>query len=217
MTTSGVLFDMDGVLVDSARLHVSAYERIFRDAGLEFPIAGKEAVLSGKARSEVLDLALHGAKPDLKRRLSEAKPEALKVVLRDETDCSMPGAIGTVRALAHAGIPMAVVTNSRSPELWIDKLGISSEIAVVITGDDVSSPKPSPEGYLLGAARLGLAPEDCLAIEDSYDGWLAAKGADMQVVLVANERPDWLDAGTETMSELDPARILRRCGKRAPR
>lgn len=213
MTTSGVLFDMDGVLVDSARLHVRAYERIFRDAGLEFPEAGKQAVLEGKARSEVLDLALGGARGDLRTRLLAAKPEALRSMLREGTDCSMPGAIETVRLLARAGVPMAVVTNSRSPDLWIEKIGISNEIGVVITGDDVSSPKPSPEGYLLGATRLGLAPEHCLAIEDSYDGWLAAKGAGMQVMLVASERPDWVDAKTETMNGLDAVRVLRRCGR----
>jgi len=209
MTTCGVLFDMDGVLVDSATLHVRAYERVFRDAGLAFPGVARDAVFHGKARSDVLDLALPAHEIDLKRRLSDAKLEALKTVLADQADCSMPGATETVRALARAGIPMAVVTNSRNPELWIEKIGIAHEIQVLVTGDDVSSPKPSAEGYLLGAQRLGMAPEHGVAIEDSYDGWVAAKSAGMRVVLVAEDRPNWLDADTEIMQRLDAAPILR--------
>jgi beta-phosphoglucomutase len=177
MTTCGVLFDMDGVLVDSASLHVRAYERVFRDVGLHFPDVARDAVFAGKARSEVLDLAL--AKADLKKRLSDAKLAALRTVLRDTADCSMPGATATVRALARAGVPMAVVTNSRSPEIWIEKIGIADHIRVLISGDDVSSPKPSAEGYLLGAKRLGLHPSNCLAVEDTRDGWMAAKSAGM--------------------------------------
>ncbi len=209
MTTFGVLFDMDGVLVDSASLHLRAYEQVFREAGLRFPDAVRDAVLTGKTRSHVLDLALPAARVDLKRRLSEAKPEALKQILKEHRDCSMPGAIETVRALMSAGVPMAVVTNSRSPEIWIEKLGISEQIQVVVTGDDVSSSKPSPEGYLLGAERLGVPPEHCLAIEDSHDGWTAAKRAGMRVALVADQRPDWTGVGVEVMRRLDTARILR--------
>jgi len=207
MTTCGVLFDMDGVLVDSATLHVRAYERVFRDAGLAFPDVARDAVFHGKARSDVLDLALPAHETDLKRRLSDAKLEALKTVLADQADCSMPGATETVRALARAGIPMAVVTNSRNPELWIEKVGIAHEIQVLVTGDDVSSPKPSAEGYLLGAQRLGIDPADCLAIEDSREGWIAAKSAGMRVVIVAAQRPAWPDADTEVMRRIDVSRI----------
>lgn len=209
MTTFGVLFDMDGVLVDSAPLHVRAYEEVFREVGLDFPDVAREAVLAGKTRSRVLDLALPTAKAGLKTKLSEAKPRALERVLKDHADCSMPGATQAVRGLARAGVPMAVVTNSRSAEIWIEKIGISKQIEVVITADDVSSPKPCAEGYLLGAERLGVRPDHCLAIEDSHDGWMAAKRAGMQVALLVNERPDWLDADTETIRRLDAEWILR--------
>lgn len=209
MTTFGVLFDMDGVLVDSASLHLRAYELVFRDAGLDFPEAARRAVLRGKTRSHVLDLALPEAEAELKRRLWEAKPEALKLVLADEVDCSMPGVIETVLALARAGVPMGVVTNSRAPEIWIEKTGISNHLTILVTGDDVSRPKPSPQGYVLGAQRLGVTPGRCLAIEDSHDGWIAANGAGMRVALVASHRPDWAPAQTEVMPRLDAAPILR--------
>lgn len=209
MTAFGVLFDLDGVLVDSASLHLRAYEVIFRDAGLDFPDAARRAVLRGKTRSHVLDLALPGAEAELKKRLWEAKPEALKLVLADGPNCSMPSAIETVLTLARAGVPMGVVTNSRAPEIWIEKTGISNHLRVIVTAEHVSRPKPSPEGYVLGAQQLGVAPGRCLAIEDSHDGWMAAMSAGMRVAVVAGERPDWVPMQTEVMPRLDAAPILR--------
>lgn len=209
MTAGGVLFDLDGVLVDSARLHELAYQRVFSEAGLSFPEVARSAVLEGKARSAVIDLALPSASADLKRRLADAKPQALEAVLQSHGDCGMPGATETVQALGRAGVPMAVVTNSRAPQIWLHTMGIAKEMRVVITGDDVASPKPSPEGYLLGAARLGADPACCLAIEDSLDGWLAARNAGMQVAVLAEEEPDWLDADSVLMRRLDVSTILR--------
>lgn len=209
MTACGVLFDLDGVLVDSASLHVQAYEQVFEWVGLPFVEAAREAVRSGKPRAEVLNLALPADDQSLKKELARAKPEALRRLLEGRTDCGMPGAIESVHALSRAGIPMAVVTNSRTPELWLDKLDISRHICVIVSGDEVSSPKPSPEGYLLGAKRLRISPGRCLAIEDSLDGYMAARSAGMQVAVLANERPLWLDADTHVIAQLDAARILR--------
>jgi len=217
MNAGGVLFDLDGVLVDSAALHVQAYERVFNEAGLSFPEIARNAVIEGKARSSVIELALPGAPPDLKQGLSDAKPKALEAVLDKQSDCGMPGAAETVRILAQAGVPMAVVTNSRAPQIWLLKMGISTLIRVVVTGEDVASPKPSPEGYLLGAARLAVEPECCLAIEDSYDGWLAATNAGMQVAVFGHQRPEWLDADTALMQRLDASDILQRLGRTTAR
>ncbi len=203
---------MDGVLVDSASLHLRAYEQVFAQAGLSFTEEARTAVRNGKSRSNVLSIALPDAQPSLRSELGDAKPEALRALLEDHGDCSMPGAIETVRALEHAGVPMAVVTNSRTPEIWLAKLGISNQISVVISGNDVSIPKPAAEGYLCGAARLGVVPDRCLALEDSRDGWMAARSAGMRVAVVAKERPAWLDAETVRLSELDPIQILHLAG-----
>ena len=214
MTAFGVLFDLDGVLVDSASLHLRAYEHVFERAGLAFSEAAKDAVRRGKSRAEVLKIALPTAPPELKRRLAEAKPEALKAVLKDRSDCSRHGARETVCTLARAGVLLGVVTNSRAPEIWLHKMGIFDLMRVVVTRDDVLSPKPSPEGYLLAATRLALEPESCLAIEDSQDGWLAATNAGMKVAVVADEPPEWLDDGTELMLRLDAADILRKLDRK---
>jgi len=210
MTTYAVLFDMDGVLVDSAGLHLRAYEQVFEEEKLSFPDAAREAVLGGAARSQVIEIALPTATSEVRRRLWDAKPEALGRLLEHEGDCSMKGAKEMVATLVQAGLPMAVVTNSRAPHVWLRSIGIADQIQVVISGDDVSSPKPSPEGYLLGAQRLGVAVNRCLAIEDSRDGWLAATAAGMDVALFGKERPAWLDSDACFMSRLDASNVLAR-------
>ncbi len=211
MTTYAVLFDMDGVLVDSAGLHIRAYEQVFEEARLSFSGVAREAVLGGAARSRVIEIALPMAGSEVKRRLAEAKPRALRRLLDREGDCSMKGAKQMVAALVRAEVPMAVVTNSLAPHVWLQSMGVADQIQVVITGGDVSSPKPSPEGYNLAAERLGVAPNRCLAIEDSHDGWRAATAAGMDVALFGNARPPWLAPRAWYMDRLDASEVLQRC------
>ena len=211
MTTSAVLFDMDGVLVDSASLHVRAYEQVFRDAGLEFTAAARDAVREGKRRSEVIEIAAPGASSAIAQALYDAKPTAVAQLLRDAADVSMPGATRLVRALADRGIPLGVVTNSAAPENWLAAAEILDEMDVVVTGNDVSSPKPAPDGYLLAAERLGVLPTACVVFEDSHDGWLAARRAGMRVVVLAAARPAWADGSVELVPTMDSSNVLTLC------
>ncbi len=211
MTTSAVLFDMDGVLVDSASLHVRAYQQVFREAGIEFSDAAQGAVHKGKSRLEVIEIAAPKASSTVRQALFDAKPSAVTQLLRTAADVSMPGATRTVRALAERGVSTGVVTNSVAPEIWLTAAEVLELMDVVITGNDVSSPKPSPEGYLLAAERLGVPPTACIAFEDSLDGWLAASRAGMRVVVLATTRPAWADAGVEIVPTLDSANVLALC------
>jgi len=209
MTAIAALFDMDGVLVDSAPLHVRAYERVFGEAGLEFPEAARVAVRTGKSRWQVIEIGAPHASPTVKQRLFDAKPEAVAEALRDAGDVSRPGTTRTIQALAESGIPIGVVTNSAAPYVWLEAAGVLDKVEVVVTSNDVSSPKPSPEGYLLAAQRLGVEPERCIAFEDSHDGWLSATRAGMRVVVISTTRPDWVDADAEVVESLDASIALK--------
>lgn len=211
MTTSAVLFDMDGVLVDSASLHVRAYERIFRDAGFEFPAAARDAVREGKRRAEVIEIAGPDGSSAVRQALFDAKPAAVAQLLHDAANVSMPGATRLVRALADRGIPMGVVTNSVDPELWLAAAEMLDVMDVVIAGNEVSSPKPAPEGYLLAAERLRVLPTACIVFEDSRDGWLAASRAGMRVLVLASARPAWADENVELVPRMDSSRVLALC------
>jgi HAD superfamily hydrolase (TIGR01509 family) len=210
MTAIAVLFDMDGVLVDSAPLHVRAYERVFGEAGIEFPETARAAVRKGKPRLEVIEIGAPGASSAIKQRLFDAKPEAVAAVLKDAGDVSLPGAARTIEVLTERGVPMGVVTNSAAPNMWLEAAGLLDKVAVVVTRNDVSSPKPSPEGYLLAAKRLGVPPAQCVVFEDSHDGWLSATRAGMRVVVVSKMRPAWIDPSAEVIESLDACGVLKR-------
>jgi beta-N-acetylhexosaminidase len=211
MTAIAALFDMDGVLVDSAPLHVRAYERVFNEAGIEFHDAARAAVRKGKSRMEVIETAAPHASPAVKQRLFDAKPEAVAEALGEAGDVSRPGTIRTMEALAKSGIPMGVVTNSAAPHMWLEAAGVLDKVAVIVTSNDVSSPKPSPEGYLLAARRLGVEPERCIAFEDSHDGWLSATRAGMRVVVISRTRPTWIDADSEVVESVGASIALKQC------
>ncbi len=211
MTAIAVLFDMDGVLVDSAALHVRAYEQVFAEAGIELCEAARAAVRAGKPRREVIEIAVPNASAAAKQGLFDAKAEAVAAVIRTTKSIAMPGAAWATKALSDAGIPVGVVTNSRTPGIWLEAGGLSDKVNVVVSGNDVDAPKPAPEGFLLAADRLGVNPVDCLAFEDSEDGWLAATRAGMHVVLVSDRRPAWLPEDAETTSALDASASLNRC------
>ena len=211
MTTTAVLFDMDGVLVDSAPLHVRAYERVFREAGMGFPTEARDAVREGRPRLEVIEIAVPEASAAVKQELFDAKSDAVARLLRTAPDVSMPGATRTVHTLAERGVAMGVVTNSSTPKIWLEAAGVLQQMSVVVTRNDVASPKPSPEGYLLAAEQLGLKAADCVAFEDSHDGWLAADRAGMRAVLVATTRPPWAETGTEVLPTMDASSVLALC------
>ena len=211
MTAIAVLFDMDGVLVDSAALHLRAYEQVFAEAGIQLSEAAREAVRAGKPRREVIDIAAPDASETVKQRLNDAKAEAVVAVIETAKGITMPGATWSTKALTDAGIPVGVVTNSRTPEIWLEAGGLSEKLTVVVSGNDVGSPKPAPDGFLLAADRLGVDPSDCLAFEDSADGWLAATRAGMRVVLVSDTRPSWLPDDAESTTSLEASASLNRC------
>lgn len=213
MSARAVIFDLDGVLVDSADAHLAAYKQIFSDVGLEFPEAAANAVRAGKPRKHVIEMATPGANEQERERLVVAKPHALEALLQGRGPFGIRGAAETVRALSRANVPLGVVTNSRTPELWLRSLGLERELSVVVSGDDVASPKPSPEGYLLAASRMGIDPAHCIAVEDSEDGWTAATRAGMRVVVLGSSRPAWLSDSGEVVPTLEPAAALAWVGK----
>jgi HAD superfamily hydrolase (TIGR01509 family) len=103
-----------------------------------------------------------------------------------------PGARELVTYLAEQSVPQAIATSSRRPtvERYLGRVGLRDRFAAIVSREDVKNPKPAPDPFLKAAARLGLAPGDCLALEDSYHGITAAHAAGMMTIMV----PDLLAA-----------------------
>ncbi len=185
-----VLWDLDGVIIDTAEFHFAAWRRVFEKRGINYTKAifkksfGRRnetviPVVMGKnvSRGEVMAIARE--KEGIFRRLSKNKIRPF------------PGAIDLIRKLSENGVRMALVTSTpaRNIKAVLGGLGIIDLFQTVISGEDVKQGKPAPEGYLLAAERLGVSPENCVVIEDSTPGVSAAKNAGMRCIAITNTRP----------------------------
>jgi len=175
----GVIFDMDGVLADSEPLITRAARMMFAELGLEvqdedfvpFIGTGEERFIGGAAEKYGFELDLVKAKV----RTYDIYLEIIKGVLKP-----LPGVHEFVSRCGQMGKRIAVASSAdrRKVDGNLSEIGLPPELfAVVIAGEDVTHKKPAPDIFLLAAQRLGLAPQECLVVEDAVSGVRAAKAA----------------------------------------
>jgi HAD superfamily hydrolase (TIGR01509 family) len=181
---AAVLFDLDGVLVLSAPAHHAAYEALLAAVGVPFSMADFERICLGKPRELVLRQLFPDASAERLAWLMNEKVRLTRRFIQERGLGPVPGALAFVRALRAAGLPTAVVTASRTPELLLDAIGARQLFDTVVCGADVSRPKPAPDGYLLAAQRLGVFIGRCLVVEDSPIGVQAGRTAGARVLAI---------------------------------
>lgn len=197
--TRAVVFDMDGVLVDSGAHHRDAWRAMFRDAGLT-PPAEFWRITIGRPADEAVALLVDGVDRAEARRLADVKREHYTRLARRGT-VAVAGVPAFVDALAARRVPRAVATSAtrRDLERVLAELGLRRHFAVAVTADDVRWGKPHPEVYLKAAAALGVDPSACVVFEDAVVGVQAARGAGMRVIGItsAHTTDELVAAGAE--------------------
>ncbi len=195
MAFAAVLFDFDGVLVDTEWAIYQAWRRTFQDHGHDLPlelytrcIGSDFQTWSPKTHLEELTgLAFDWHDLDARRQ---------EEILRDLTpEGPMGGVIDLLDMLTREGIRRAVVSSSSHHWVdgWLEKLEFAGRFETIVCRDDAPRIKPAPDLYLEAARRLGLEPDDCLVIEDSLNGVKAATAAGMSVWVVPNRVTAGLD------------------------
>jgi HAD superfamily hydrolase (TIGR01509 family) len=183
---AAVIFDMDGLLVDTERLQFAASDRVLMKLrGVTLP---HEVMISLIGLRSDECWAHMKRMYDLSESLDELEAMQAKnygPMLRNESE-AMPGARELIATLHEKGYAMAIASSS---PLWqidavIERLGIQGILGAVASGQEVTRGKPAPDVYLLAAHRLGIAPARCVALEDSRPGSLSAKAAGMYVIAV---------------------------------
>ncbi|MDR0464436.1 MAG: beta-phosphoglucomutase, partial [Treponema sp.] len=184
----GAIFDLDGVLVDTAKYHYLAWKRLAAELGFYFSEDHNER-LKGVSRMRSLDILLEtgGVTMSLdKKEEAAARKNAWYVEYLYTLDESalLPGAKEFLVRLRENGICIALGSASKNSPLILERLNIAGFFYAVIDGNTVSKAKPDPEVFLKGAASLGIAPERCVVFEDALAGIEAAKAGKMAVIAV---------------------------------
>ncbi len=186
MILKGCIFDLDGVLVDTARYHFLAWKRLADELGIKFTEKDNER-LKGVSRMDSLEiiLGLGNVKCDRKKKEEFA---ALKnkwyvdYISRMTPDEILPGSLGFIRELRKAGIKTAIGSASRNTPMILERTGIETLFDAVADGNVVSKAKPDPEVFLFAARMLGISPDHCVVFEDAIAGVQAALNAGMACV-----------------------------------
>ena len=185
----GAIFDLDGVIVDTAKYHFLAWRELAEELGFVFTETDNER-LKGVSRMRSLDILLEVGgvthltdeeKLALATRKNTRYVEMLEALCKEEL---LPGAEDYLIKLREAGVRIALGSASKNAPLILRKLGITHLFDAVVDGNSVEKAKPAPDVFLRGAQMLGLAPADCCVFEDAQAGIEAARAAGCAVIAI---------------------------------
>ncbi|SFS72037.1 beta-phosphoglucomutase [Lutibacter maritimus] len=177
------IFDLDGVIVDTAKYHFLAWRNLANSLGFEFTEAHNE-LLKGVSRVRSLEILLEIGKvaltEDQKQSLLIKKNEEyLSYVNKMTADEILPGISNLLDYLDVNNIKYALGSASKNAPLILEKVGLLNRFSAIVDGNDVSKAKPDPEVFLIGAQKLQMKPENCIVVEDAIAGIEAANAANM--------------------------------------
>lgn len=184
------IFDLDGVIVDTAKYHYLAWKRLANEYGFNFTERDNER-LKGVSRVRSLEILLEIGGLTLdeseKEKMAARKNEwYIEYIQRMDASEILPGADEYLRRLRAMGIKTALGSASKNTPLILERLGISALFDVIVDGNRVSKAKPDPEVFLRAADELFVPPTSCVVFEDAEAGIQAALRADMGAVGVGN-------------------------------
>jgi beta-phosphoglucomutase len=210
---AAVIFDLDGVLTDTAESHFQSWMDLSREMGIPFNRAANDA-LRGLSREDSLRLFLgsHAARFSAAEQaaIMARKNERYLARLEGMSPADLaPGARELLESLRRRGVATAVASSSRNAVQVLDRLQIRSLLDTVVDGNDVPFSKPDPRVFLCAAERLGVAPSHCVVVEDAASGVAAARAGGMKVAGIGPpQRVGQADLVVESMAALHLDSVL---------
>lgn len=186
----GCIFDLDGVIVDTAKYHYKAWKRLAEELGFEFTEKDNER-LKGVSRMKSLDILLSVGKlsfnDEEKLFMAEKKNKwYVEYISKMHASEILPGVEAFLKMLQENKVKVSLGSASKNSMLIMDNLALLKYFDAVVDGNMVSKAKPDPEVFLIAAEKLQLTPWECVVFEDSQAGIDAAKIAGMKAIAVGS-------------------------------
>lgn len=194
-TRDSLVFDFDGVIVDSDQLHWRAYQRAFDRVGIEFGFEDYLDGAKGRGREQVVTSFGASLDPMERADVAQTKGEEVRRLLCEGGVLKpVDGVVDFLRSARARGFSLAVASTSETAGLAIDKLGLDGYFDCVCSKGDGDRSKPHPDVFLRAFDCIGATPDRCLVIEDTPTGVRAARSAGAAVI-VRGESADWPEQG----------------------
>ncbi len=195
MTSTGskakaVIWDMDGVIADTGPYHLKAWQAVFGKRGVNFTPEDFQRNFGQRNDTIIRDtLGDRIAQTELEA-IAREKEETFRSLVR-ENITPLPGALELIRSLGEHGFRIALGSSApiENIQLVTQGLGIDNYFQAIASGREVTEGKPSPQGFLLAAQKLGVEPGECIVIEDAVAGVAACQRAGMRCLAVTNTHP----------------------------
>ncbi|MDH6363771.1 beta-phosphoglucomutase [Enterococcus sp. PF1-24] len=207
----GFIFDLDGVITDTAKFHYLAWEKTAAELGIEIDLVFNEQ-LKGISRMDSLErILVHGGKATEytlteKEKLATEKNQMYVELLQDlSAEDLLPGVASFLKKAQAKNIPCAIASASKNAPFILEKLGVSGYFKGIVDPESLTKGKPDPEIFIKAAEILGIQPQEAVGFEDAQAGIIGIKDAGMYAVgIVTTEALPGVD---ETVSRLDELNI----------
>jgi beta-phosphoglucomutase len=182
MALEGIIFDLDGVIVNTVPLHFKAWKQMFNGYGKKFSFKDYKQKVDGIPRMSGARAILTESSQEQLNEAAAKKQEYFLKLLKSEGIKVYPSTINFIEILRKNNLKVAVISSSKNCLFILEKAKLVDLFDVIITGNDIKKGKPDPDVFLLAAEKLNLNPQNCLVFEDAVLGVEAAKNAKMKVV-----------------------------------
>lgn len=211
----GFVFDLDGVLVDTAKYHYQAWRRMANELGFDFSEKDNEQ-LKGVGRKDSLDKILTWGKVTLlgeeKERLMHQKNEWYMDLIKSmDADSTLPGVVNFLDNARDLSLTLALASSSKNAPRILELTGLTDYFETVVDGTQIQNSKPDPEIFLTAAERLGLAPAELVVFEDAQAGIEAALEGGFRTVGVGNKKSlGEAEMVFKDLGQTSPAEVINR-------
>ena len=192
MNKTGFIFDLDGVIVDTAKYHYLAWKNLANELGFEFTKEQNE-LFKGVSRKRCLEILLEIGKIEATQEqfdtwMVEKNEDYLKYIEKMDESEILPDVRKVLEFLKNSGVAIALGSASKNARPILEKVSLLSYFQDIVDGNNVTKAKPDPEVFLIAANQLGVKPENCIVFEDAQAGLQAANAAGMVSIGIGNAK-----------------------------